>query len=410
MHVPPRHDRQGGRLLSGRGDLLDLLLIGAGLLFAVSGYRQGFVVGALSFVGFLGGGVLGAQVAPALARTGPLARFPQALVGLVVVFVLASLGQLLATTLGGVLRNRLVWRPARVVDAVAGAGVSVVSVLLVAWLVGTAVAGSRFTLLSSQVRRSEVLHAVDGVVPGQTRSLFTAFRRLVGDRGFPEVFGGLVPTRARPIEPPDPALARSRVVAGSRDRVFKVTGVADACSRRIEGTGFLFAPERVMTNAHVVAGVRNPSVLLGRTQLAATVVLYDSARDIAVLRVPGLSGSPLVFGGRGRVGDGAVVLGYPQDGPFRADPARIRGIQQARGPDIYQTATVEREIYALRARVRPGNSGGPLLSPSGQVLGVVFAAAADDPQTGYALTGREVAADAAAGRAATTRVGTRGCD
>ena len=386
------------------------MLLSAVVLFALSGYRQGFVVGALSFVGFLGGGVLGAKLAPALAGDAPLSSLPRPVVGLVVVLLLASLGQLLATSVGRALRNRLVWRPARQADAVAGGLVSVVSVLLVAWLIGTAVAGSPFTVLASQVRRSQVLHAVDVVVPPQTRTLFSSFRRLVGDRGFPEVFGGLEPSDARPVEPPDPALVGSRVVEQVRDRVLKVTGVAPSCSRRIEGTGFLYAPERVMTNAHVVAGVTDPSVQVGARRLAATVVLYDADRDIAVLRVPGLEGTPLIFAGPAHTADSAIVLGYPQDGPFRADSARIRGRQRARGPNIYQSATVDRDIYALRARVRPGNSGGPLVSTTGRVLGVVFASAADDPETGYALTSAEVARDAAAGRGATARVGTRSCD
>jgi S1-C subfamily serine protease len=387
-----------------RGDLLDVVLLAASLLFAVSGYRQGFVVGVLSFVGFLGGGVLGATVSPTLAASGPLSRFPSTTVAIVTVFVLASLGQVLATVIGNAARNRLVWKPARVVDAVAGAGVSVISLLLVAWLVGTALASSPFTGLSSQVRRSEVLAVVDAAVPGGAKGLFASFRRLIDDRGFPEVFGDLVPTQARPVDPPDPALAQSAVVTAVHSRVFKIVGVASSCSKRIEGSGFLYAPERVMTNAHVVAGVSRPTVqLAGGRVLSATVVLYDPGRDVAVLRVPGLTGKPLAFAGRAGVGD-------PQDGPFRADAARVRGTQEARGPDIYQHRTVVRQIYALRARVRPGNSGGPLVSPAGSVYGVVFAAAADDPQTGYALTAQEVSSDAAAGRVASQRVGTQGCD
>jgi S1-C subfamily serine protease len=165
-----------------------------------------------------------------------------------------------------------------------------------------------------------------------------------------------------------------------------------------------------MTNAHVVAGVGRPNVQVGDQVLQATVVVYDPDRDIAVLRVPGLTGTPLAFTDRARTGDSAIVVGYPQDGPFRADAARIRGIQDARGPDIYQRHTVVREIYALRARVRPGNSGGPLISPTGGVYGVVFAAAADDPQTGYALTAAEVRSDAVKGRTATERVSTQSCD
>jgi S1-C subfamily serine protease len=166
-----------------------------------------------------------------------------------------------------------------------------------------------------------------------------------------------------------------------------------------------------MTNAHVLAGVASPTVETsdGRA-LHARVVLYDPKRDVAVLQVGGLGLSPLTFDGSLSHGDNAIVLGYPENGPFRADPARVRAQQNARGPDIYQDQEVTRQIYSLYAKVRPGNSGGPLLTTSGQVGGVVFAAAVDNAHTGYALTASEVAGDAAQGRSATTPVSTQGCD
>jgi S1-C subfamily serine protease len=392
------------------GSGLDLALLVAALLFAVSGYRQGFVVGALSFVGFLGGGVLGATAAPGVADSGPLVELPRPLVGLGVVFLAASVGQLVATLVGASVRDRLTWSPARAVDALGGAAVSVVSLLLVAWLVGTAVASSSFTTLASQVRRSVVLQAVDDAVPGGAQRLFSSFRRLIDDRGFPEVFGGLAPTQVTEVAPPDPALAASPGVAAARPSILKITGVAESCRRRIEGTGFVYAPQRVMTNAHVVAGVDEPRVEVGDRELPARVVLFDAGRDVAVLAVPGLDRAPLPFTGPAESGASAVVAGYPQNGPFRADAARVRGTQRARGPDIYQEQTVVREIYALRGLVQPGNSGGPLLDPDGRVLGVIFAAAADDPQTGYALTADEVAGSAQAGAAATEAADTRTCD
>lgn len=393
-----------------RGDLLDVVLLAASLLFGISGYRQGFVVGVLSFVGFLGGGVLGATFAPTLLRSETFNGFPRTTTAIALVFLLATIGQVLATLVGSAVRNWLRWKPARIVDAIAGSAVSVVSLLLVAWLVGTAVASSPFTGLASQVRRSQVLAIVDQAVPGGAKSLFASFRRVIDERGFPEVFGDLVPTQVRPVDPPNAALARSAVVTAARSRIFKITGVASACSKRIEGTGFMFARERVLTNAHVVAGVARPNVEIDGREVRATVVLYNPDRDIAVLHVPGLVRAPLPFAGRARAGDSAIVVGYPQDGPYRADAARIRGTQNAKGPDIYQRKTVVREIYALRARVRPGNSGGPLLDPRGAVYGVVFAAAADDSQTGYALTDREIAGDVQRGRTATARVSTQGCD
>jgi S1-C subfamily serine protease len=183
------------------------------------------------------------------------------------------------------------------------------------------------------------------------------------------------------------------------------------CRRRLEGTGFVYAAQHVMTNAHVVAGVRKPKVLLedGRS-LDATIVLYDPRRDVAVLYVPGLQLAPLSFAGEAASGASAVVAGYPGDGPFTAVAARVRGAERARGSDIYQRSQVTREIYSLRARVRPGNSGGPLLAPSGDVYGVVFAAAVDNSDTGYALTAGEVRSDADRGQSAVNPVSSGGCD
>ncbi|MBC7375040.1 MAG: MarP family serine protease [Frankiales bacterium] len=394
-----------------RGDLLDVVLLVAALLFGLSGYRQGFVVGVLSFVGFLGGGVLGARVAPQVAAISAFQGVPRTLVALVVVFAAATLGQVLATLVGGALRKRLTWRPARQVDALAGAAISVVSLLLVTWLVGRAVADSPYQTLSSQVQRSVVIAAVDSVVPDSGRRLFTSLRNLVDERGFPQVFQDLRRPDLTMVAPPDPALAASPVVTKVRPSVLKITGEARECGKRIEGSGFVYAPERVMTNAHVVAGVAEPMVEVGNRQLPARVVVFDPGRDVAVLAVPGLTRPALAFNTQTATsGAGAVVVGYPQDGPFRPNAARINREQSAVGKDIYGQRTVTRQIYALRGLVQQGNSGGPLIDLQGRVYGVVFAAAADDDTVGYALTAQEVAGQAAAGRTATARVSTRTCD
>jgi S1-C subfamily serine protease len=395
-----------------RVDLLDLILIAVCLGFAISGYRQGFVIGVLSFIGFLGGGVLGAKYAPTLHRalsTGGNDRSP--LFGLLVVFVAATVGQLAATAVGISLRRRLTWEPVRTVDSAGGAVVSVVSVLLVAWLVGSALAHSAFGTLAKQVRHSAVLSAIDSVMPDSIPTWFSAFRRLIDQNGFPQVFGAIGPERIIKVPPPDPAIAHSRAVRLAEGDIVKITGVAQSCRRQLEGSGFLYAPDHVMTNAHVVAGVQSPTVqaLDGRT-LPARVVLYDSKRDVAVLYVPGFGRQPLTFAGVARRGQSAIVAGYPENGPFRPVAARVRGIENARGPDIYQSSEVTRQIYSVYAVVRPGNSGGPLLSPAGSVYGVVFAAAVDDPHTGYALTAAEVASDARSGARATSGVSTHSCD
>jgi S1-C subfamily serine protease len=191
----------------------------------------------------------------------------------------------------------------------------------------------------------------------------------------------------------------------------KVEGVAPSCSERIEGSGFVYARHYVLTNAHVVAGVtQGPMVFARQGQFNAIVVLYDPQTDLAVLYVPRLYAPALNFGPQAKVGDNAIVAGYPEDGPFTAVAARIGGIEQAESPDIYQTSTVTRQIYSVRAQVEPGNSGGPLLDPHGGVDGVVFAAATSVQDTGYALTAQQVASDATRGAGRTTAVSTQGCD
>jgi S1-C subfamily serine protease len=390
-------------------DLLDGVLLVAVVLFGVSGYRQGFLIGALSFVGFLGGAVLGAKLAPSIADLlGRGTKSP--LLGILVVFLGACLGQLATAGIAAALRRRLVWHPAQTVDAIAGAAVSGISVLLVAWLMASAVNRSPFEGLRKQVRNSAIILSVDSLIPGSVRDWFDNFLRLVEEQGFPEVFAGLGGDNIAPTQPPDPALASSPVVRSSRPSVVKIRGNA-SCGRSVEGSGFVYAPQHVMTNAHVVAGVSRPLVVGDNGLLIARVVLFDPDRDIAVLYVPELNRPALSFAQQpAPSGANAIVLGYPEDGPFTVRAARVRNRLQARGSDIYSENDVTRDIYGIRSTVRPGNSGGPLLDPSGDVYGVVFAAATDDPETGYALTSAEVASDAAAGRTATARVSSQGCD
>jgi S1-C subfamily serine protease len=395
-------------------DGLDVVLIVVCVGFALSGYRQGFVVGFLSFAGFIGGGALGAKYAGALHSRVSLG-LDGALFGLLVVIVGAMVGQLIATLIGAALRRELTWRPLRMLDSVAGGAISVISVLLVAWLLGAAIANASAGTVSSEVRNSDVLQGVDRVVPSVANTWFGSFRRLLDEdldrNGFPEVFGGIGPNDIAPVAPPDPRLAHSRAVVDAEPDVVKILGVAPSCSRQLEGSGFTYAADRVLTNAHVVAGVSSPIVQTtdGR-RLHATVVLYDPERDVAVLSVPGLGGTLLRFAGPVSRGQSTIVLGYPEDGPFTPVAARVRSVQNARGPDIYQNREVTRKIYSIYSTVRPGNSGGPLITPAGRVAGVVFAAAVDNPRTGYALTASEVAPDAAAGATATQAVPTQGCD
>ena len=393
------------------GDLLDLILLVLVAAFAVSGYRQGFIIGVLSFAGFIVGAVVGTMFAPALARSLTSQTAQQALIAVVVVFVAAMLGQLLASAAGAAMRAKLTWRPVTYLDAAGGAVVSVVSVLLIAWLVGSAVVNAGFPAVTGQVRNSAVLRTVDRVMPPAAQTMFSDFRRLLASGPYPQVFGGLGAEAPLTVSPPDTKFLRYPAIRRDRASIVKVMGTASSCLRRIEGTGFVISPDHVLTNAHVVAGVnQGPDVFSGARERPATVVLYDPKGDIAVLYVPGLPAPPLRFAGAARTGTNAVVAGYPLNNPFTTVAARIGGVQKATAPDIYQTAEVTREIYAIRALIQPGNSGGPLIDPyNGKVYGVVFAAAVGLKDVGYALTAAQVASDAQAGASATTPVATQGC-
>ncbi|WP_116247997.1 MarP family serine protease [Nocardiopsis sp. FIRDI 009] len=392
--------------------MLDVILIVLLLLFAVTGYRQGFIVGVFSFSGFIGGGVLAALTAPTYIQEWVADPGRQALVAIAVVFLSAALGQFLFSYLGTLVRNRVTWDSARVLDAMGGAVVSGLSVLLVAWFIGSTVANSALPFVAGQVQNSRVLQSVDSVMPESARGGFLTFRRIVDQSDFPQVFSGLGTGELAEVEPPDPDVLTTPELIDASRSVVKVLGTAPACQRRVEGTGFVYGEDRIMTNAHVVAGVTEDLRVVTRDghQLEATLVLFDAQQDLAVLDVPGLDLEPLEFNGTAEQGDDAVVAGFPRNSGFTAVPARVRARQTAQGPDFYHSQQVSREIYQVRAVVRPGNSGGPLLAPDGTVYGVVFAAATNEDETGYVLTADEVAANASAGLAADSEVSSQVCD
>jgi S1-C subfamily serine protease len=391
--------------------LVDLVLIALALLFALSGFRQGLLVSATSIVGFLGGAVLGAQLAGPVADRVDGSSVTRVFAALVVVLAGALLGQIVAGAIGRAVRSRMTWEPAKVVDSIAGAVVSAAAVLLVAWMVASPLASSPFPPVSSQVRQSALVQAVDRAVPDGVRAVYNNLREAIDRRGLPDVLDPLTPTQVRDVPAPDPNLQSSPIVGAVDDSVVKVSGIAPSCSRQIDGSGFVYAPERVMTNAHVLAGVSDPVVHAGGEEYDATPVFVDQEVDIAVLAVPGLPEQALPFAQEpAGTGADAIIMGFPGGGPFYVGAARVRDRGEISGPDFRNTHTVLRDVYALNGIVRAGNSGGPLFATDGSVLGVVFASAIDDPNTGYALTALQVSDAARAGANATAEVGTGPCE
>ncbi len=387
---------------------IDLALVLAIVVFAIVGWKRGFLYGLFSLLGFLIGASIGLSLAPRLLNSWA-PGWSRAVVALVVVFLAAVLGQLVLGYGGKWLSDRVTWRPAEVVDSVAGSLLSVIVMLLVAWLVAALAVGVGADPLTRQVRTSSVLDIVDQVMPAQAQQAVGQIDHLLQSSGFPQVFAGLGAAPIPPVGEPDPAVLRRPGVKTAAAATVKVVGTAVACSRSIEGSGFAFAPERVMTNAHVVAGVTHPTVTLGNTTMRATVVYYDPKLDLAVLDVPGLKAKPLVFEPNVTHGDPVVVIGYPENGPLNAQPARVRAVQSARGSDIYDQQPVLREVLSLRAQVHPGNSGGPVVDEAGRVVGVVFADSLDSADTAYAVSATQAMDAVASGVGATSAVRTGGC-
>jgi S1-C subfamily serine protease len=389
-------------------NLLDWVLVVVVLAYAVSGYWQGFISGAFATAGLLLGGFLSVLwlVPTLLGDAAPSLWI--SLGALFVVLLSASFGQAVLQYVGSRIRDRITWQPVRAVDAVGGAALSAAAVLVVAWVLGVAVSGSSLPGISNQVRSSAVLAEVDDVMPDRADEALRAFNEVVGSSFFPRYLEPFAPEQIVEVGPPPSRIARDPEVRAAQASVLKIRG-ENSCGRGVEGTGFLYSPGRVMTNAHVVAGVEDPSVLVGDHEVDATVVLYDPDLDVAVLAVPDVGRPFLRFDRGGDAQQPGAVLGYPNDGPYDVQAARIRGEQRLRSPDIYGRGTVVREVFSLRALVRPGNSGGPLVSAGGEVLGVIFAASVTDRNTGYALTAEQVAASATQAINRNEQVGTGDC-
>ncbi|WP_380169455.1 MarP family serine protease [Jannaschia sp. R86511] len=388
--------------------LLDLLLVLLLLGYAGTGFRQGLLVGGLSLLGFVLGALLGAQLLP-LAVADMSAGPTRSLLLLGGTVVAGVLGQALLGAVAAAVRRRVTWQPARAVDAATGLVGAVVATALVVWVVAGAVRVSPFPTLSRVVADSRVVGAVDEVVPDAVAGALDDWYGSVSGELFPTVFAGVEPVL--PVEAPDPGVAAGPAVTAAGAGVVRLSGRAEACGRGQEGSGFVVAEQRVLTNAHVVAGMTEVRVQVGGTgeQLLGAVVAFDPARDLAVVDVPDLQARPLPTGDPRARGDDVVVAGFPLNGPYVLSPGRVRDVITAVGEDIYGEQEVTREVYALNAQIRPGNSGGPVLDDSGQVVGVVFARSLDDASTGYAVTLAEAAPVLDVAAEATGAVGTGEC-
>ncbi|MGH9076545.1 MAG: MarP family serine protease [Acidimicrobiales bacterium] len=388
-------------------DGLDVLVVSAAVGAAVLGFRLGFLARIVSWIGLAAGFYLAARLVPRLVRVAGLGSASSRLLFAFLVLIAGTaVGYGVGLLAGARLQSALPPGPARFVDRGVGAAAGVAGVLVALWLLVPTL-----TTVAGWPARATQQSAIAGWVSSHLPippDVFQALRREVGQEGFPQVFQNLTQGPSGPVVPPAGSplsAATTRAVAASTVRV-----QGQACSRILDGSGFAVAPGLVATNAHVVAGEPPGSTEVlsydGRT-LRATVVAFDPNRDLALLAVPGLAESPLPLAA-GSPGEAVAAFGHPQGQvQLAVTPASIHAQIQARGTNLYGSASTTRSVLVLAAVLQPGDSGSPVVTPGGLVVGVVFAIAEGEPNVAYALASQELQAVLAAPRSAA--VPTRSC-
>jgi len=364
--------------------------VAATVVGLANGFRRGFWLSLTQYLGLLAGVLLGAVAAqPVLDYikvTSPVAR---PLGAVLVLIIGGSLGSSIGYATGEPIRRRILRAGVHsTTDSLAGAALSTVAVLIMMWFLGLSFSRGPSVEIAQQIQKSVVLHQLDSIAP-RPPDFLAKVEGILAGVSFPTVFAGLEPKLPAPLA--IPASVNTPAVTTAAQSVVKVTSLG--CGGLVTGSGFAVGGGYVATNAHVVSGTHGHRVLTpGGDDLPATVVYFDAARDFALLSVPNLTSPALGFAPASR-GTEAAVIGYPGGGGERIEPAIVDGAVEAQGRDIYSENSVTRQVYVIQGRVRPGNSGGPLVDLQGKVLGIVFATSASDPTQAYALTDDEVASD-----------------
>lgn len=362
--------------------VLDVLLLVLLVGYVAYGVRAGLSHAVFAFAGVVAGAIAAFFLVPLVSAWVP---FPQArpLVVIFTVLGLIALGTTLGALIGRTVRRGFEATPLSGLDRVAGGIATGVAAALIASVLSTSVGQLGVPMLSRAIAGSAVLRTISTLTPDPVEANLAELRSTVIDSGLPVISGALgiqdavIPT----IDAGSPELT------AAAQSVVRITGNALACGVAQSGSGFVVADDRIITNAHVVAGVTEPVIETpGGQAIASTAVYFDPIDDIAVLAAPGLDPEPLALGQTAAPGADAAIQGYPFGGPFSSIPAGVMAVQVSQVQDIYESSRSPREVYTLASAVREGNSGGPLLSLSGDVIGVVFARSADTTDVGYAMT------------------------
>jgi S1-C subfamily serine protease len=374
-------------------NFIDIFIAAAFLIFGWIGFRRGILRTILSIIGLIVGGAAGAIATPSIQSLISNNAFGfKPTIGLTSIILGASLGMFLFGVLGSFLRVVLLPFPfMKTIDSMIGFGLAIVAVASISSTLSSAAQVIPNKTVNNLFSQSQLISQIDQYLPERFKDAAQKIQNVITDSPLPEVFKSLVESRITPTQL-ESDVAIPAIVTKSVASTVRIDGIAESCSAAMVGTGFIVSPERVITNAHVVAGVREPVITLfnSQTQLGGRVIAIDRKKDIAIIFVPGLTGEKLTFIGPVTPNEIGFVVGYPNGGNLRTMPVSVTSEFESIGTDIDGNGETRREVIVFGGDVKPGNSGGPLLNDQGQVLGVVFAADAENKNTGYALAPSEV--------------------
>jgi S1-C subfamily serine protease len=368
---------------------LDIILLALGIFIVSSGWRRGLIVSALSLLGLFAGAWLGRSLIEIVTGASTTSSFSRTALSAAALFLGMGFGSALGGFIGNRIRNIFSWSPMRLLDNATGAAVSICAWSIVAWFMATTLLAAPMSSLTNMLNESKVIVALDRYMPVQVRDGVESVRIYVSNSDLPSSISEVL--LAPPVEPPDVTTTAEPAIAAALDSVVKVEGTSSECNTRLSGSGFVVGQDLIITNAHVIAGITNPTVRVKGKGKAfeGSVIYFDPANDVALISVSDFPAVALRISEPLIRGDAAVVAAFPGGGPLALIPARVRSVSETSGTDIYGKNPVTREIYALSADIKQGDSGAPMLALDGSVAGLIFASSAIDDQTGYALTAKQ---------------------